>query len=352
MTPVPAEPVHLVEDDNGSRFLIYGTNKGIHVELRYEGDTLWMTQAQIAELFGVDRSVITKHLANIYEDGELDAGATCAKIAQVRKEGSREVTRQVEHYNLDAIVSVGYRVSSKEGTLFRKWATDTLVQFATKGFVVDAERLKRPDAYDRVAELRDIIRDIRSDEANVYREIKRICAMCQDYDPRSPAWIDFYSHTQAKLMWAVTSNTPSEVIMYRANADHPEMGLRTWQHDEIRKTDTEVAKNYLVEHEIRELNRLTTILLDIFEDQLDIGKLTTMAQAEQLLNQQLKSLNRKVLTHGGVVKTEKAKTHAHAQYQLFAERRKLARQAEADAALAELKATAKRLPKLKKEKPG
>jgi len=334
MAAVPAEPVHLIEDDTGSRFLIYGTNKGVRVELRYEGDMFWMTQAQMADLFGVDRSVITKHLANIYEEGELEAGATSAKIAQVRKEGTRDVTRQVEHYSLDAIISVGYRVSSKEGTLFRKWATDTLVQFATKGFVVDVARLKQPDAYDRVAELRDIIRDIRSDEANVYREVKRICAMCQDYDPKSSAWVNFYAHMQAKLMWAVTSNTPSEVIMYRANAEHPNMGLRTWPHDEI-----------------RELNRVTTILLDIFEDQLELGKLTAMVQAEGLLDQQLKSLNRAVLTHGGAVKTEKAKAHAHKQYQLFDQQRRLAGRAQADAALAELKANEKTLPKTKTKRP-
>jgi hypothetical protein len=341
MTPVPAEPVHLVEDDTGSRFLIYGTNKGVRVELRYDGDTLWMTQRQMSDLFGVGIPAINKHLSNIFEEGELSMESTVSNMEMVAADGKR---RSTNVYNLDAIISVGYRVSSKEGTLFRKWATDKLVQFATKGFVVDVERLKQPDAYDRVAELRDIIRDIRSDEAN-------ICAMCQDYDPQSSAWINFYAHTQAKLMWAVTSNTPSEVIMYRANAGHPNMGLRTWQHDEIRKTDTEVAKNYLAEHEIRELNRVTTILLDIFEDQLAIGKLTTMAQAEQLLNRQLESLNRAVLTHGGVVKTEKAKAHANEQYKLFDQQRRLARYAQADAAFAALKASEKQLPSTKKRKP-
>ncbi|MEJ0074039.1 MAG: RhuM family protein [Alphaproteobacteria bacterium] len=351
MNPVPEEPVQLFEDaETGDRFLIYGTNKGIRVELRYDGETLWMTQAQLASLYGVDRSVVTKHLANIYEDGELDEVATSAKIAQVRKEGSREVTRQVEHYNLDAIISVGYRVNSREGTLVRKWATEKLVQFATKGFVVDAERLKRPGNQDRVAELREIIRDIRADEANVYREIRSICAMCKDYDGKSDAWHEFYARVQAKLMWAVTSNTPSEVIMYRANADHPNMGLRTWRGDEVTKADSEVAKNYLVEHEIKELNRLTTILLDVFEDQLELGKISTMVEIESLLDSQLKQLNRTVLRHGGVVKTKKAKEHAQAQYKAFNEKRRLARHAQADAALAALKAQAKSLPKARKSR--
>ena len=171
MAPLPTEPVHLIEDAaTGDRFLIYGTEKGLRVELRYEGDTLWMSQAQIAELFQVDRSVVTKHLANIYQDGELDQAGTSAKIAQVRTEGARAVNRTVEHYNLDAIISVGYRVSSAAGTQFRKWATDKLVQFATKGFVIDTEQLKAPGGRDRVAELKEIIRDIRSDEARLSRD--------------------------------------------------------------------------------------------------------------------------------------------------------------------------------------
>lgn len=165
MTPIPTEPVHLIEDaETGDRILIYSTDKGVKVELKYEGETLWMTQAQMAGLYGVDRTVITKHLANIFDEGELDQEATSAKVAQVRNEGGREVTRMVEHYNLDAIISVGYRVNSREGTLIRKWATEKLVQFATKGFVIDVERLKSPDGRDRVAELKEIIRDIRSDE--------------------------------------------------------------------------------------------------------------------------------------------------------------------------------------------
>jgi hypothetical protein len=349
MAAVPTEPVHLLEEaETGSLFLIYGTNKGVRVELRYEGETFWMTQKQMSELFGVNVPTISRHLKNIFEDKELHQDSVVSKSETTASDGKAYVTL---HYNLDAIISVGYRVSSKEGTLFRKWATDTLVQFATKGFVVDAARLKQPDFHDRVAELRDIIRDIRSDEANVYREIKRICAMCQDYDPKSAAWVNFYAHAQAKLMWAVTSNTPSEVIVSRANAGHPNMGLRIWSHDEIRKADVEVAKNYLAEHEIRELNRLTTILLDIFDDQLSIGRLTTMVHAEQLLDQQLKSLNRAVLTHGGVVKAEKAKAHASEQYKLYDQQRRRARYAQADAALVELKAREKQLPKAGNKKP-
>ena len=201
MSPRKDEPVRLSEDaETGDRFLIYGTDRGIKVELRYAGETLWATQDQMAEMFGVDRTSITKHLKNIYQEGELDPAATCEEISQVRQEGDRKVTRKRPIYNLNAIISVGYRVSSRQGTMFRIWATDTLVQFATKGFVVDAERLKNPEEHDRVRELREIIRDIRSDEANVYREVRRICAMCQDYEEKSGAWRDFYARMQAKLI--------------------------------------------------------------------------------------------------------------------------------------------------------
>jgi hypothetical protein len=343
---MPTEPVHLIEDAaTGDRFLVYGTDKGIKVELRYEGETLWMNQSQIAELFGVSRQAVNSHLNNIYEEGELDREATCKEILQVRDEGGRGVNRKTLIHNLDAIIAVGYRVSSKQGTTFRRWATDKLVQFAIKGFVIDAEQLKAPDARDRVAELKEIIRDIRSDEANVYREIRRICALCSDYDPKSSAWHEFYAHTQAKLMYAVTTHTPSEMVISRANADHENMGLRTWKGDNVTQADVDISKNYLAEGELREFNRLTVILLDIFEDQLDLGKLNTMAEIAALLDNQLRSLSRQVLRGGGSVKTAEAKAHALEQYRAFNEKRKAIRHAEADAALAALKAQEKLLPK-------
>lgn len=342
MTPAPAEPVRLIQDaETGDRFLIYGTEKGIRVELKYEGDTLWMSQKQISDLFGRDVSVISRHIAGVLADGELPEDGNLQKM---QTPGNRPSTL----YSLDMVISVGYRVNSTEGTQFRKWATDKLVQFATKGFTIDVARLKNPDAQDRIQELREIIRDIRSDEANVYREMRRICRLCKDYDPQSKSWHEFYARMQAKLMYAVTSHTPSEMVMSRANADHPNMGLRTWKGDEVLQADVDIAKNYLIEGEIRELNRLTTILLDVFEDQLDIGKISTMVETESLLDRQLVSLQRTLLRHGGVVKTEKAKAHAREQYKLFDRRRKIARHAEADAVLAALKAQEKTLPKTKR----
>lgn len=334
------EPVVLHEDEKtGDRFLVYGTDKGLRLDIRYAGETLWMTQSQIAELFGRDVSVISRHIANVIETGEL------AEEGNLQKVQIATATRPVVLYGLDMVISVGYRVSSAQATLFRRWATDKLVQFATKGFVVDSARLKAPENTGRIAELREIIRDIRSDEANVYRELRSICAMCQDYDGTSDVWHEFYKNTQAKLLYAVTNHTPAEIISSRAIAAEPNMGLTSWPNDNIRKTDVIVSKNYLCNPEIKELNRLTTILLDIFDDQLDIGKLTTMEDAKSLLDKQLHSLNRQVLRRGGSVKMSDAKKHAERQYGIYKENLKIERQKEADRLLAELKEAEKALPK-------
>lgn len=340
------EPVHLREDEiTGDRFLVYGTDGGPQLDIRYEGETLWMTQQQIAELFGVARQGVNSHLNNIYDEGELEREATCKEILQIRDEGGRTVSRKTLIHNLDAVIAVGYRVSTKQGTLFRKWATDKLVQFATKGFVIDTPRLKRPESRDRVKELREIIRDIRSDEANVYRELRSICAMCQDYDGQSEEWREFYKNTQAKLIYAVCSSTPAEVVKHRADSREPSMGLATWPNENIRKADVGVAKNYLAEREITELNRLTTILLDILEDQMDIGRLKLMAEASAMLDEQLRTLGRSVLHKGGRVSMSDAKAHAEREYEKFKKVLAAQRHAEADKVIAEIKSTMKVLPK-------
>ncbi|WP_420960358.1 RhuM family protein [Brucella sp. IR073] len=335
-------PVHLVEDsETGDRFLVYGTDRGLRLDIRYEGETLWMTQAQIAQLFGKDVSTISRHIANVLEEGELDESSSLQKMQTT-------TGRPAVSYNLDMVISVGYRVSSAQATLFRRWATSILVQFAKKGFVVDAPRLKQPEARDRVAELREIIRDIRSDEANVYRELRRICAMCQDYDGTTEAAREFYQRMQAKLVYAVTSHTPAEIIANRADHTAPNMGLASWPGDNIRKADVAVSKNYLAEAEVKELNRLTTILLDIFEDQLDIGRLVVMQDAQELLDKQLASLGRSVLKAGGSIKTVAAKQFAKNEYEKFDQARKLERQKQADEAIAALTKQAKQLPKTPK----
>ncbi len=339
------EPVRLQMDETtGDKFLIYGSDSGVKVELHYDGDQLLMTQAQIAELFGRDVSVISRHISGILEDGELDE-------SNLHKMQIASSTKPVTLYNLDMVISIGYRTSSKQATLFRRWATNKLVQFATKGFVIDTARLKNPENADRVAELREIIRDIRSDEANVYRELRSICAMCKDYDGSSKVWQEFYRNTQAKLVYAVTSHTPAEIIKRRASSTSDNMGLTNWPNENIRKTDVSTSKNFLASGEVKELNRLTTILLDIFEDQLDIGQLTTMAHAESLLDRQLEQLHRVVLRHGGKVKMTTAKSFAEREYSKFKEKQKTIRHQEADQAIAEIKSEQKTLPKGKKGRP-
>lgn len=338
------EPVHLqVDEETGDRFLVYGDGTGLHVEVNYAGDRLWMTQAQIASLYGRDVSTISRHIANILEEGELDA-------SNLQKMQIASSAKPITLYSLDMVISVGYRVASKPATLFRKWATDKLVQFATKGFVIDAPRLKNPEYRDRIAELKEVIRDIRSDEANVYRELRSICALCQDYDGLSKSWQEFYRHTQAKLIYAICSNTPAEIIRNRADEKLDNMGLQTWPNENIRKNDVTVSKNYLGDSEVRELNRLTTILLDIFEDQADLGRLTLMKDATTLLDQQLSNLGRVVLRHGGKVSMKDAQRHAEHAYERFKNTQKALRHATADKAIAEIKAEQQKLPRGRKGK--
>lgn len=333
------EPIRLVQhEETGDRFLVYESSSGPKIDIRFEGETLWMTQAQIAQLFGREISTISRHIANVIEEGELEEATSLQKT-------QTSVGRPAVLYSLDMIISVGYRVSSAQATVFRRWATGILVRYAKSGFVIDAPRLKTPENADRIAELREIIRDLRSDEANVYRELKRICAMCQDYDPAAEKAREFYQRTQAKLVYAVVSQTPAEIVFERSDHRAENMGLTNWPLENIRKSDVAVSKNYLADAEIRELNRLTTILLDIFEDQLDLGRLMVIADAERLLNRQLEQLGRAVLQHGGSMSASDARRKAETEYLRFAERRKLERYGEADAKIDELTREARSLPK-------
>ena len=340
------DALKVVEDEQtGDRFLVYERPDGPALDISFRDETLWMTQEQIAGLFGVTRQAVNAHLNAIYSEGELERDPTCKEILQVRREGAREVSRQVLIHNLDAIISVGYRVSSRQATLFRRWATSVLVQYAKKGFVIDRKRLKSDTNADRIAELKEIIRDIRADEANVYRELKAICALCQDYDPKSRRAVTFYQQTQAKLVYAVVGMTPSEIVVERANHAVEAMGITTLRPDEVRKKDVATSKNYLAEREMRELNRLTTILLDIFEDQADLGRLVLMADAENLLDGQLSQLGRTVLRHGGAVSAEDARRHAEHEYARFDAARRTLRHDQADREIAELAKLARQLPK-------
>lgn len=349
MTDENDTPLPLSEDpDTGDRFLIYATDSGVKVDLKVDGDTFWGSQSQIAEVFGVTRQNVSLHLQNIYKEGELDESTTCKESLRMGQTGQ---PYRFKVYDINALISVGYRVGGKLGTNFRIWATDKLVRYLVKGFVIDAQRLKDPGNYDRVAELREIIRDIRAAEANVYAELRSICALCQDYDPRSEAAHQFYARMQAKLFWAVTSHTPSEIIRSRASATAPNVGLSTWGKQEIRQSDVTVAKNFLGDSEIKELNRLTGILLDVFEDQLEIGKLTLMSETDRLLDAQLRGLNRPTLTHGGRVAHSDAEEHAKAEYRKFDAQRRALRAENYAKEVAALKAADESLPSRKGRRP-
>jgi hypothetical protein len=320
------QPSLIGEDEDattGDRLLVYGTDRGIRIDVRYQGETLWMTQKQMADLFGRDISVISRHIAGVLEDQELPEEGNLQKM-QIGP------NKPVTLYSLDMVISVGYRVSSKQATQFRIWATERLKEIVLKGWSIDADRLKNPSEHDRISELRDTIRDIRASEANVYREVRSICAMCQDYDPKSEAWRNFYAGMQNKLLWAVCQMTGPEIVLQRANADHPNMGLRSWANDNIRKSDISIANNYLVEHEIKEKNRFTTMLLDYYEDQLDQRRLVTMGEAERKMDEFIKFNNRPLLKHIGVVKRSVADAHAEAQYLIFDQKRRAIRQHQPD----------------------
>jgi len=338
MTERADEPVRLQRDgDTGDHFLVYASARGPQLEIRFQGETLWMTQAQIAELFGRDQSVVSRHINNIVDEGELEAERNMQKMHIA---GS---TKLVTLHSLDMVISVGYRISSAQATLFRRWATGVLVQYARRGFVVDTQRLKQGEERDRLTELREIIRDLRSEEANLYRELRRVCSLCQDYDPDAAAAREFFQHTQAKLVYAVVSQTPSEVVHARADHTAENMGLQSWAGDEPKKSDALIAKNFLSHGEVRELNRLTTILLDIFEDQLDMGKLLIMEDARRLLDQQLQQLGRSVLKSGGLISAAQAKRKAEAEYDRYNDARRIARRQEAEENIAALAREAKGL---------
>lgn len=268
-----------IKDTGFTNMLLYNTPNGrVKVEIYVQNETVWLTQQKIAALFGIDRSVITKHLKNIYDEGELSKEATCAKIAQVQLEGERSVTRQIEYYNLDAIISVGYRVNSHQATQFRIWATQILKDYLIKGFAMDDERLKNPGSFfgkDYFEEQLARIRDIQSSERRFYQKITDIYAQCSaDYDPDNDVTKAFFATVQNKLHWAITHQTAAEIIAARADALKKNMGLRVWKNaptGKIRKQDVSIAKNYLDEKELDGLNRIVSMYLDYAENQAKRG---------------------------------------------------------------------------------
>ncbi|MBP7552858.1 MAG: virulence RhuM family protein [Spirochaetes bacterium] len=312
-------------DNSFTEFVIYTSPNGkIKVEIFLHNENVWLTQAKIAELFGVERSVVTKHLLNIFKEGELIKESTCANFAQVKKEGERTVSRQIEFYNLDAIISVGYRVNSAQATHFRIWATERLKEYIIKGFTMDDERLKNPNnifGKDYFDEQLARIRDIRSSERRFYQKITDIYAECSaDYTADSETTKAFFAAVQNKLHWAITKQTAAEIIYNRADSQKTNMGLTSWKNapdGAIRKTDVSIAKNYLNEKEMDGLNRIVAMYLDYAEMQAKNRKMMYMTDWIAKLDAFLQFNEKEILTNAGKVTAEIAKTFAESEYDKF-----------------------------------
>jgi hypothetical protein len=304
--------------------LLYSTSNGtVKVEVLYEDETFWLSQKRMAELFGVESNTITYHLKEIFKSGELEENSTTRKIRAVQKEGNREVSREIDFYNLDAVIAVGYRVNSLQATKFRIWATNSLKEFIIKGFVLDDERLKQSKRFgkDYFTELLERIREIRSSERRFYQKLTDIYAECSlDYDPKAEITQTFYKSVQNKLEWAITGKTAAELIAERANSEKPNMGLTTWKKapdGKIVKTDVVIAKNYLIEKEIKELNRVVTMYLDYAENQAERQKVLYMRDWLEKLDAFLKFNDYDILTNAGHVSAEVAKTLALQEFEKY-----------------------------------
>jgi hypothetical protein len=302
-----------------SQFLVYEAEDGrIKIDVRLENETVWLTQQLMADLFQTTQQNISLHLRNVYEEGELIQEATHKKYLSVRQEGSREVQRQLDYYNLDMIISVGYRVKSHVATRFRIWATQRLKEFIVKGFVLDDERLKNPDQpFDYFEELTRRIQDIRTSERRFYQKITDIYATSIDYDPTLDISIDFFKTVQNKMHWAITGKTAAEIINERADADQPNMGLTNWRGAKVRKQDVSIAKNYLAEDELAALNNLVEQYLIFAEGQAMRRIPMHMSDWFKKLDGFMNLNDREILTHAGKISHEMAKELAESEYEKF-----------------------------------
>ncbi len=318
-----------------SSIVLYQTEDGrTRIQCRFENETIWLTQALLAELFQKDVRTINEHLVNLFDEGELSREATIRKFRIVRLEGTREVAREVEHYSLPAILAVGYRVRSPRGTQFRQWATARLSEYLVKGFTMDDERLENPPGEghtDYFDELLERIRDIRASERRVYLRVREILALAADYSPSEPETQVFFQSVQNKLHFAATGKTAPELIAERADSAQPNMGLTTWKGGVVRKGDVTVAKNYLRESEINELNRIVVMFLDFAEDQARRRKQIFLSTWQTRLDDFLRLNERDILPDAGKVSREQADGIAEQEYDRFAARRRAQLEDEAEA---------------------
>ena len=305
-------------DQSQGEIVIYQAEDGLtKVECRFVDETVWLTQQQMAELFHTSRSNIVEHIGHIYEEGELDEVSTCRKFRQVRMEGSRQVSRELPFYNLDMIISLGYRVKSLIATQFRRWATERLKEYMIKGFTMDDERLKNLGGGNYWRELLERIRDIRSSEKVMYRQVLDLYATSVDYNPRSAESVAFFKMVQNKLHYAAHGHTAAEVIYERADADKPFMGLTTFSGDFPTTKDIGIAKNYLTEEELRVLNRMVSGYFDFAEVQAIRHRPMYMSDYVEQLDNILRATGEEVLTHAGKISHAQAMEKAKAEYKRY-----------------------------------
>ncbi|EPC2529553.1 TPA: virulence RhuM family protein [Providencia stuartii] len=316
--------------DQTSEFLLYTAPNGeVKVEVLLSGETIWLTQKRIAQLFGVGVPAISKHLDNIYDSGELQREATISILETVQQEGKREVKRKLEYYNLDAVISVGYRVNSAQATQFRIWATQLIKDYIIKGFAMDDERLKNGCFFgkDYFKELLERVRSIRASERRIYQQITDIFAECSiDYDPKSETTRLFYAHIQDKFHFAITGYTAAEIIALKADANQPLMGMTTYKNapsGRVLKSDTTVAKNYLSEDEIKKLERTVSAFFDYIEGIIERRNTFTMEAFAESVNKFLAFNEYQVLEGYGSVSRKVAEQKAHAEYEQFNKQQKI-----------------------------
>lgn len=322
--------------------ILYTTQDGqAQFVLRELGGQLWLTQAEIADLYQITPQAITQHIKLIYQENELTEMATCKEYLQVQNEGEREVKRQLKHYSLPMIIAVGYRVRSTRGTQFRQWATRTLGEYLQKGFAIDDERLKNPPvgtvaAPDYFDELLERIRDIRASEKRVYLRVREIFALAADYQPSFQETTQFFKIIQNKLHFAVSGQTAAELVYHRADAAKPMMGLTHTDSGRLHKKDIKIAKNYLHEGEIGELNRIVTMWLDFAEDQAKRKKQVFLRDWVEKLDQFLQFNEREVLQGAGKISKKQADAKAEAEYERYTAAQRAAKEIRGESDIAEL----------------
>lgn len=310
--------------NNNDNMLIYQSADGkIKIDVRFEKETVWLTLDQMATLFGRDKSTISRHIKHVFEEGELSLEATVANFATVQIEGKREVVRNIDYYNLDVIISVGYRVKSQQGTQFRIWATQRLKEYIVKGFALNDERFKTGSSYNYFKELLNRIREIRISEKVFYQQIKDIYATSIDYNPSAEMTLAFFKEVQNKLLWAVSGKTAAELVYYRANALQPMMGLTsTEQEGKVTKNDTLIGKNYLNEKEIGQLKLIVEQFLAYAEAQALAEKPMYMRDWVQKLRLILTLNEKNILEHAGTISHELAVEKASKEYIAYKEQQR------------------------------